>query len=81
MQFPDADLYVLNINAKCYDLPVLDVEASHLQVFVDAVYVGSYPLISEAGDYSDVRAFLPVIESDLHPYFLRNTIKSLLYMV
>jgi hypothetical protein len=71
LNFPTNEIYCLNINAthswsssSCSPATVMDT--SHLQIYVDEVYVGSYELVAAAGVYVDVRAFLPAMPSGDH---------------
>jgi hypothetical protein len=71
LNFPEQDSYGLNINAahlwsKSSCTPVVPVDTSALQIYVDGTYIGSYPLVSAEGVYADVRAFLPVLPAGEH---------------
>jgi hypothetical protein len=82
--FPEQDLYCFNIDAthlweasSC--TPVIPVDTSHLQVSVDGLYVGSYPLVAADSVYKDIRVFLPVLPAGEHAVrvFWENTNKNL----
>ena len=71
MEFPEQDLYCLNINAahiwqtsSCSTAE--PIEESTFLVYVDGVFVGKYPLVSADGVYEDVQAFLPVLPAGKH---------------
>jgi len=80
VDFPEQDIYCLNINAthlwddqSCN--PMLPIDTSHLQISVDGLYVGSYPLVAADSVYVDVRAFLPALSAGEHTVriFWENT--------
>ena len=84
LTFPEQDVYGLNINAahlwnpsSCN--PVMPVDTSSLDISVDGIFVGSYPLVSADGTYVDVRAFLPALPAGEHTVriFWENTSGSL----
>lgn len=71
LNFPQQEIHCLQINAahlwkKSTCTPIIPVDTSHLQIYVDGVYVGSYPLVSADGVYADVRAFLPAMPAGEH---------------
>jgi len=71
LQFPEQDLYCLNIKAahlwsKSSCTPVTPIDTSAFLVYVDGVYVGKVPLVSADGVYADIRAFLPVLPAGEH---------------
>jgi len=84
IDFPEQDIYGLNITAahlwsKNSCVPVVPVDTSHLQVYVDDVYVGSHKLVAADGIYADVRAFLPSMPAGQHTVriFWENTSRQL----
>jgi hypothetical protein len=81
---PEQDLYCFNINAThlwkssgC--TPVTPIDTSYMQVSVDGLYVGSYPLVAADSVYKDIRVFLPVLPAGEHTVriFWENTSKNL----
>ncbi|MDA3834744.1 MAG: hypothetical protein PF495_15270, partial [Spirochaetales bacterium] len=71
LDFPEQDLYCLNINAahqwhKSTCSPVEPLDTSAFLVYVDDIFVGEYSFVSADGVYEDVRAFLPVLPAGEH---------------
>jgi predicted outer membrane repeat protein len=80
IMLPVRDIIRLTINAthlwedrSC--TPMLPVDTSHLQISVDGIYVGSYPLVAADGVYVGVQAFLPALPAGEHTVriFWENT--------
>ena len=71
MDFPQKDLYCLNINAahlwqKSSCSPVEPIDTSAFLIYVDGIFVGEYKFVSADGVYKNVRAFLPVMTVGEH---------------
>jgi hypothetical protein len=79
VNLPGQDMVRLNINAThiwstgC--TPAIPVDTSHLQIFVDGGYVGSYPVVAADGTYVDIQTFLPMLSAGEHTVrlFWENT--------
>ena len=71
MDFPQKDLYCLNINAahlwqKSSCSPVEPIDTSAFLIYVDGIFVGEYEFVSADGVYKNVRTFLPVMTVGEH---------------
>ena len=71
MDFPEQDLYCLNINAahiwhKSTCSPAEPVDTSAFLIYVDGIFVGEYEFVSADGVYEDIQAFLPVLDAGEH---------------